>query len=244
MRYLNPFLILFPLLLLIWLTQSCKHDPLFDAVVPDPVDTFPHEPNTGVPCDPDTVYFQSQVLPLLISRCTEPGCHGAASGEEGVVLDNYNNVTSTLNNITSTDPKKNELLKVIKDSNPGNRMPQPPRPPLSAAEIQLIQTWVAQGAKNNGCNANFAGCDSTAFTWSGFVQPLIKAQCQGCHSGSSPQGGINLGNYAAVKTQVTNGKLYASVTRSFAYMPKGGNKLDDCTIQRLKSWIDAGAPEN
>jgi hypothetical protein len=244
MRSLSPLLIVYPLLLLVWLMPSCKHDPLFEAVVPDPVDTFPHNPNTGVPCDADTVYFQSQVLPLLISHCTEPGCHGAASAEEGVVLDSYIKVTTTLKNITSTDPNKNELLEVILEDDPDKRMPQPPRPPLSAAEIQLIQTWIAQGAKNNGCNTNFAGCDSTAFTWSAFVQPLIQTQCQGCHSGSAPQGGINLGSYAAVKAQVTNGKLYASVTRSFAYMPKGGNKLDDCTINRLKSWIDAGAPEN
>lgn len=179
-------------LLLLELLSACKHDALFDAAVPGPTDTLPGDPpNTGGLCDPDTVYFQSQILPLLISRCTEPGCHGAAS-----------------------------------------------------AEIQLIQTWIAQGAKNNGCNANFAGCDSTSFTWSAFVQPLIQTQCQGCHSGSAPQGGINLGSYAAVKAQVTNGKLYASVTRSFAYMPKGGNRLDDCTIKRLKTWIDAGAPEN
>lgn len=232
-------------LLLLELLSACKHDALFDAAVPGPTDTLPGDPpNTGGLCDPDTVYFQSQILPLLISRCTEPGCHGAASAEKGVVLDSYFKVTTTLKNITSTDPDKNELLEVILHDNPNRRMPQTPRPPLNSAEIQLIQTWIAQGAKNNGCNANFAGCDSTSFTWSAFVQPLIQTQCQGCHSGSAPQGGINLGSYAAVKAQVTNGKLYASVTRSFAYMPKGGNRLDDCTIKRLKTWIDAGAPEN
>ncbi|MDX2134499.1 MAG: c-type cytochrome domain-containing protein [Saprospiraceae bacterium] len=231
-------------------TTSCKHDPFFSEL-PDPADTTaPPDPgggggtSTGVACDPDTVYFQNDVLPLLVSRCSESGCHNETSAEEGIILTSYERVKSTVKNITSTDPDKNELLEVILETDPDDRMPPAPRAAMSAAEIQLIRTWIQQGTKNNGCNPNYGGCDSTAFSWTSFVQPLIKSKCQGCHSGPSPQGAVNLGTYAAVKVQALNGKLYGSVSKSTGFMPKGGARLDDCTLRRLKSWIDAGAPEN
>jgi len=82
---------------------SCKHDPFI------PVD--PDTPSGGT-CDPDTVYFQNQVLPLLISSCTESGCHNAQDRAEGVVVDSYESLMTTVEDVTRTNWSKNDLTSL------------------------------------------------------------------------------------------------------------------------------------
>ena len=232
---------------------SCKHDGMFN-VEPDPTDTTGTGGNnggnnggggtsSGVTCDPDSVYFSNQILPILISNCTQSGCHNDIDREDGVILTSYQSLRSTVENVTSTNWDDNELLEVLLEDDTDKRMPYG-KPPLPQAQINLIKTWVQQGAKNNGCNENFGQCNTENIQFSSFVQPLIQSRCQGCHSGSSPQGGISLANYNDIKTVANNGKLYTVVTRSTNWMPKGGQKLDACTTSKLKAWIDAGAPNN
>jgi hypothetical protein len=64
------------------LHQSCKHAPLIpvDNNPIDPIDTTQNPIDTvatGIPCSPDTVYFQNTILPMLIANCTQSGCHNA-----------------------------------------------------------------------------------------------------------------------------------------------------------------------
>jgi len=228
-------------------TMACKHDPFDDGVNPGPgpgpVDTTTPPP-VGIPCDPDSIYFQNQILPILVSNCTQSGCHNAQDHKEGIILTSFATMVQTVENATVNDPDENKLLKVILETDPDDRMPQPPNNPLSANQIALISQWLAQGGKNNGCNENFGGCDTVSVGFSAFIQPLMQSRCVGCHSGSVPQGGIDLSTYANVKTQALNGKLYTSVSRSSNSMPKGGAKLDACTQQKIKSWVDDGAPNN
>lgn len=90
-------------------------------------------------------------------------------------------------------------------------------------------------------------CDTTAVaTYSAVVAPIMAASCNGCHSTASPAAGIALDNYNGVKAQVTNGKLIGTITWAAGYsaMPKGGSKLPDCNITKIKQWIAAGAQNN
>lgn len=238
----------FVVILLSLSTPSCKHDPAFPGgsdptdTIGNPVDTTGN-PGSGVPCDPDSVYFQNQILPILVSNCTESGCHNETDHQEGVILTSYQHLMSTVEHVTDNNWDENKLMKVLLDDDPDDRMPYK-KAPLPQAQINLIAVWIQQGAKNNECNENYGACETSNVKYSAFVQPLIQARCQGCHSGSAPQGGINLSTYANVKTLAGNGKLYAAVTRTSDWMPKGGAKLDACTLDKLKAWIDAGAPEN
>lgn len=227
-------------LLLLFSIAACKHDPLIDPIGPGPIDP----PTNDKVCSPDTAYFQNQVLPLLISNCTQSGCHNAQDRQEGVVLDSYQNLMSTVEKVTSTDWDKNELMEVILETDPDDRMPRLPNTPLSAAQISLISTWIKQGARNNSCDEGAGQCDLAANTYTFFVKPLILAKCQGCHSGAAPQGNISLTTYASVRTVALNGKLYAALDRPSNWMPKGGAKLDNCSLAKLKAWADSGAPEN
>jgi mono/diheme cytochrome c family protein len=89
-------------------------------------------------------------------------------------------------------------------------------------------------------------CDTVDVSYAGFVQPLMEQQCTSCHSGSFPSGNIALATYEQVVAQANNGKLYGSMAHldGYSQMPKSGNKLPDCDLDKLKSWIDAGASQN
>jgi hypothetical protein len=216
------------------LLMSCKHDPYVNPENP---------PMTGL-CDPDSVYFQNQVLPILVSNCTESGCHNPQDHEEGIVLDSYQSLVTTVENGTLNDLQENKLMKAILDDDPDDRMPPPPNAPLTADQINILKQWLSQGALNNACDENFGGCDPADAKYSTFILPLIQTKCVGCHSGNNPQGGIKLSTYSEIKNVALNGKLYSSVTRTSNWMPLGGSKLDDCSVQRIQTWVQAGAPEN
>jgi len=93
------------------------------------------------------------------------------------------------------------------------------------------------------------GCDLNNVTFTATVKPILQSYCLGCHSTSAAAGSgnsIRLENYNDLKTYVTNGKLYGAMNHAAGYspMPKGGGKLDNCTLQKIKKWIDDGALNN
>jgi len=236
-------------LLFLMVFLACKHDSFVDTtpdppVVIDPNDTIPSNPGQGVPCDPDSVYFRNTVLPLLVANCSQSGCHNSVDRPDGIVLTSYADIMNTVEHITDTDWSENKLIRAITETDPEEIMPQPPNPPLSVEQINLLKTWISQGARDNGCNESYAGCETAGISYVGFIQPLVQAKCQGCHSAASAQGGIVLATYDQVKTLGLNGKLYAAVTRTTNWMPNGGAKLDPCSLDKIKAWVDAGAPQN
>ncbi|MGZ5286470.1 MAG: c-type cytochrome domain-containing protein [Flavisolibacter sp.] len=216
---------------------SCKHELPGGDIPPGP------PPVPGVNCSPDTVYFQQQVLPILISNCSMSGCHDAASHQDGVVLTNYSNVMIT-GQVQPGNPGNSELWKKINDSDPGDRMPPPPLNRLTQEQSDAIRKWILQGAKNNSCASSV--CDTTNVSYSGMIKNIISLKCQGCHSTASASGGIDLSNYAGVKTRVNDGSLWGSINHTPGYtaMPQNGNKLSVCELNQIKKWMDADAPNN
>ncbi len=94
---------------------------------------------------------------------------------------------------------------------------------------------------------NSASCDTTAVKYSTDVVGILTGSCYACHSGTAGAGaGIKLDTYAGIKTYVNNGKLKASITHSAgaSAMPKGGGKLNDCSINKIVAWINNGSPNN
>lgn len=89
-------------------------------------------------------------------------------------------------------------------------------------------------------------CDTTGVTFSGTVLPIIQGNCYACHSQAGGQGGIILEGHANVVIRVNDGKLLNVISHAagFSPMPKNGQKLADCDIQRIRTWINAGAPNN
>jgi hypothetical protein len=90
-------------------------------------------------------------------------------------------------------------------------------------------------------------CSTANVNFSGTVNSILSNYgCMGCHSGSSPSGGISLRGHANVKLKITDGRLWGAINHSpgFSPMPQGGNKMSSCDINKLKAWIDAGALNN
>jgi uncharacterized membrane protein len=215
---------------------SCKH-PYGDLS-----DSVTQVGDTSTPCDPTRIYFQQQVLPILVSNCAMSGCHDDATHKEGVVLTSYSNVMTT-GGVRSGNAGNSDLYKVLVKTDPGDRMPQSPRIPLTNQQIQIIYTWIQQGAQNLVCENM---CDSSLFKFSDAIQPLIQNKCQGCHSSAGAQGGIDLSTYPLVKAKVADGKLWGSINHQagFSAMPKNGTKLSECELRQFQKWIAAGAPNN
>lgn len=237
------------------LFPSCKHDP-FTLVDNNPIDTTenPIDTNTNpidttvyVPCDPEVVYFDMQVLPILVSNCAKSGCHDIATHEEDIVLNSYESIMNSDEHlIRPFDLNGSELFEVITENDSDDVMPPPPNQRLTAEQIALISKWILQGAKDLTCDPNPNTCDTSNVTYSGYVAPLLAAYCVGCHSGSLPSGGIALNNHSGVKGVAMNGRLMGAITWSpgFQKMPQGGNKLTDCNIAKIQAWINDGAPNN
>lgn len=89
-------------------------------------------------------------------------------------------------------------------------------------------------------------CDTTGVTYSGTVLPLLQSNCLGCHNQAGGQGGIILEGHANTVIRVNDGSLMGAISHASGYspMPKSGQKLAACDIQRIQTWINAGAPNN
>lgn len=168
------------------------------------------------------------------------GCHDAITHKEGVNLSSYAKILAT-GGVVPGNPGNSKLYTVLNKSG-NDRMPQPPAAAFTQAQKDIIYKWILQGAKNNACN----DCDSSVFTYSGAIAPLMNTYCKGCHNPSSSGGGIDVSTYAGVNSIALNGKLTGSITHAAGYkaMPQGSSRLSDCKITQVQKWIAAGSLNN
>ncbi len=207
-----------------------------DSITPG--DSIPDDDFVST-CDPDTVYFQNTILPLIVSSCATTDCHDAASHRDGIILTDYASIIKT-GKIKPDDPDDSEFFETLTDDE-DDIMPPSPLTPLDNDQIALIKKWILQGAKNNSCND---GCDTTNVTFAGTIWPMMQTYCTGCHSVSNPGGGILIGNYADLVALSQNGKLMGSINyaQGYAAMPTN-QQLSDCNIKLIEKWIRDGYPE-
>ncbi len=87
-------------------------------------------------------------------------------------------------------------------------------------------------------------CDTSGVSYTTAIVPLINQYCISCHSGTAPSGNIDLSDYTNVKLYVDDGSFYGSISHNanWSAMPQGGNKLDDCTLLKVQTWINNGSP--
>lgn len=87
-------------------------------------------------------------------------------------------------------------------------------------------------------------CDSVKF--GSTIKPIIDASCAtpGCHvpGGSGPG---DFTTFADISLKVQTGSFKSYVIDGVpSIMPKGGPRLPDDQIEKIKCWLDAGAPNN
>ena len=92
-----------------------------------------------------------------------------------------------------------------------------------------------------------SSCSDTAnVSFAASIEPLLRASCFSCHGNGSNLGNVSLETYDDVKALAASGRLLGSISHSagFAAMPAGADKLDDCSINGVRIWIDEGARNN
>ncbi len=91
-------------------------------------------------------------------------------------------------------------------------------------------------------------CDTSNVTYSVTIKGILENNaCLTCHSGTAVDGGnVVLDNYSSISQYAANGKLWGALNHESGYpaMPKGGNKLSDCNLKKIKIWIDTGIQDN
>ncbi len=237
----SRFVIVFGILTLVLLLGSCKHEPMdVQPVAPIGATNVNPPPDTVgvVICDPDTVYFEQTVLPMMVSYCATAGCHNAASHQSGVRLYDYAHIHQYVSpgNPSGTS---SELIYAVNSNMPPFNHPQ-----LTSAQVADLVTWITQGALNNSCQPTV--CDTSNVSYSGTIAPLMANMCNGCHGHTYPDGGLDLTSYNVMNIIALDGRLAGSIQhQNFYYsMPPVGSGLSPCHIQQVLTWIQHGAPND
>ncbi len=212
----------------IMFTNSCQHQ----AYV------LPENLRTGDP----TICFERDILPIFQSNCAKSGCHDAGHHAAGYTLDNYTNIMKkgiVPGNVAASKVWESVSMKIF-----GVEVMPQGAPALNATELDLLRRWISTGAIDSGA-CYTSNCDTTQFTYSGTIAPLMQIHCTGCHNSASASGG-SLMDYASVKDAAVNGRLIGDIEHLSGYnaMPVGGAQLEDCQITQIKKWVAAGAQNN
>lgn len=221
---------------------ACDHDSLI--VDPDPIDTMP--PDTVFPCDPDTIYFKKDVLPIVLSSCGMELCHDAVTTQGDLQYTSYEAILAT-GEVVPYDLMASQFYQKMIETDPMQVMPPSPRGPISDTNISVIRRWIEQGAKNLVCIEDTVCTIPSPVSFAQDVFPVINKYCKGCHSGAHPWGDRFLRNYSDIKPIATPGGLLLSVINhesGFAQMPRTLKKLDSCIIATITQWVNDGAPNN
>lgn len=86
-------------------------------------------------------------------------------------------------------------------------------------------------------------CDTKNMSFSKNIAPILVNSCAttDCHSAGGFAPGY-LSDFTEIKAMVDNGKLLYRIAETRDMPPSG--PLKDCQIDQIRSWIDAGAPNN
>ena len=258
-------------LILLALLWSCRSEIPFDPdpMDPDPMDTTQVNPGDTVnttpidssglpgdssaidsmqtPCDTAIIYFDSDILPILIGNCAISGCHDAVSAQEGLVLTTYESLRSYEKAVTPFDLDKSELYEKITEDKLSDRMPPAPNEALTQGQILKFKKWILQGAQNNSCTDQASSsCDTVTVSFANDVKPIFETYCITCHGSTNPNGGVSLNSYNGVSAVAKTGKLLGVVkwSNGFLMMPLGGSQIPDCDINTLAAWINQGLINN
>jgi len=219
------------LALLVMLTVACVHEPFTSGG--NPIDPLPRV------CDPDTVYFVQELLPLFRGQCASSGCHDQATASDGVVLDSYTSILQT-GDVDPFDPQNSKLYEVLLETDPDKIMPRPPASAWDSDLIAKVRKWILQGALETDCGS----CDSSAAAYAANIEPILATSCRSCHSGAAPSKGIRIENYTDAAALAADGRLLGVLNgNGYVQMPPGGS-LDACSLNAIEEWVLQGYPNN
>ena len=183
---------------------------------------------------------QNQILPIFIGSCAVTGCHDQTTQADGISLVSYADI---MKGVKPGDPDDSEYFEVISDTASDDLMPIDPQSgqpfSLPSQQIALIEQWIMQNAGNNECS----DCDSTNYSFSAAVNPIIATSCAtsvGCHATGSSFGQFT--SHENIKPYVDNGTFYERTVVK-KDMPVAA-PLPACDLLTVQLWLEAGGPND
>lgn len=107
--------------------------------------------------------------------------------------------------------------------------------------IFLSIILVACGSDSSD-NSDDTTSTSTTVTYSANVSALMSANCTSCHSGSSPQGNLDLSTFENVKNSAESGTLLTRISSTSNPMPPSG-LMSESNQSIMTNWRDGGYQE-
>ena len=227
--------------LVLAIAWQCKHEPFeFKGTSSISNVTVELPPYINENCNSNTVYFIPQIKEIINSNCAIPGCHNSISRKHGVILNTYINIINTGDVDTDKfDPFDSGIYNEMVDSDPDERMPPVPAH-LDQYQINLIKSWIEQGAKNNSC----ISCDTTNVRYTTHIEPMIKNACRGCHNSTTASLSLrDFTNYNSAKLSAPSMLKRMTLEHSNQFfMPLNGDQ-NPCNVHLIDRWIKNGTPE-
>lgn len=197
----------------------------------------------------DTICFNQNIQPLILSSCGKTGCHDVASHRGDYTLTNYNTIMQNSEGIVPYNPSQSKIYTVITTTDTEDRMPPSPNQALTSDQKEMIRKWIANGALNSDCP--WTACDTSGtISFNQKVWSIIQNNCLGCHNTTNSTGGVNLSNYSNVKYYAETLRSETSILigalrqkQGFVPMPPSG-KLNTCQLRTFELWIQQGMLDN
>jgi len=107
---------------------------------------------------PATVSYADDILPIFeMAGCLTSGCHGGMNDETDYLMLEYSDLffvgvqarTFGVCTIVPGDPASSYMIEKLMGMPRGGEPMPNDRDPLTEAEIELIQTWILEGAQEN-----------------------------------------------------------------------------------------------
>lgn len=79
------------------------------------------------------------------------------------------------------------------------------------------------------------------------IRPILSLNCYACHSTAAAPGNrnVDLEDYNELKKYAISGQLVNAIKHQSNYpMPQNAQKLGNCDIAKIESWVNAGSLEN
>ena len=101
-------------------------------------------PDSGsIVCDTISVSYATDIVPIMNSKCSTPGCHAGVNAAAGIALETYVGVKEYL------DADKARFLSSITWDGNASNMPKGASAKISDCNINTIRAWINAGYPNN-----------------------------------------------------------------------------------------------
>ena len=135
----------------------------------------------------DKVDFVKQVKPLLEGACTH--CHGAKEDKGDFRMHTLEDMKKGNENgpgLTPGDPSKSAIYTtLLLDIEDDMVMPPKKETKLEKSQIEVIKTWIEQGAE---WPAGVTLEQTPRITFAKHIQPLLEENCLSCHNPEKAKG--------------------------------------------------------